>query len=68
MNFDESKIKESFERVLKLDEWTASNKSEVDLIKNSFWHKRDFWEQEPQIANAVSDILFGFEAIDIDEN
>lgn len=36
------------------------------MVKNSFWHKKEFWEQEPKLANAVSNLLFGFNAFDED--
>ena len=36
------------------------------MIKNSFWHKKEFWEQKPKLANAVSNLLFGFNAFDED--
>ena len=65
MEINKFKLEESFKRVL--NEWEINrNGLEVQMVKNSFWHKKDFWEQEPKLANAVSNLLFGFNAFDED--
>lgn len=65
MEINKFKLEESFKRVL--NEWEINmNGPEVQMVKNSFWHKKDFWEQEPKLANAVSNLLFGFNAFDED--
>lgn len=50
-----------FEKIYKMNEWEEGtpNWNEKTIIKNSFFRKRDFWEQEPEIANAVSKIVLG---------
>ena len=65
MEIDKFKLEESFKRVL--NEWEINrNGPEVQMVKNSFWHKKEFWEQEPKLANAVSNLLFGFNVFDED--
>lgn len=65
MEINKFKLEESFKRVL--NEWEINrNGPEVQMVKNSFWYKKEFWEQEPKLANAVSNLLFGFSAFDED--
>lgn len=65
MEINKFKLEESFKKIL--NEWEINrNEPEVQMVKNSFWHKKDFWEQEPKLANAVSNLLFGFNAFDED--
>ena len=46
MEINKFKLEESFKRVL--NEWEINrNGPEVQMVKNSFWHKKEFWEQEP---------------------
>lgn len=60
------KLEESFKRVL--NEWEINRGGpEVQMLKNSFWHKKGFWKQEPELANAVSNLLFGFNVFDNDD-
>lgn len=66
IELNESELKESFKRIL--NEWEINRGGpEVQMLKSSFWHKRDFWEKEPKLANAVSNLLFGFNAFDEDD-
>jgi predicted HNH restriction endonuclease len=66
IELNKSKLEESFKKVL--NEWEINRSGpEVQMVKNSFWHNKEFWEQEPKLANAVSNLLFGFNAFDIDD-
>lgn len=52
------RILESFDRVMKLNEWEVGTKEDTELIKHSLFHKKEFWEQEPALANVVSRTIF----------
>lgn len=62
---NKGKLEESFKRVL--NEWQPADK-DFELIKDSFLRKRDFWEQEPELANAVARKIIGFKLFDTDDD
>lgn len=64
-NTDKEELNEN-----KLKEWegTSNFSKEKEMLKQSFFHKKDFWEQEPDLANCVSKIILGFNAFSRDDD